>query len=480
MELVASKRTRLAISEAFLFFVLRFTSGEGDQTQLNALLREHRFFEELNNQHPIVSPYLRVLSPLALGFDVLPARGIATQFDDLLNEGGPFTGLFMHFPMLQGVSPQWASFIARFAYHASDVAESANIGILTTLATNLAFAAQLFLPGIDNHPYLVSFQLEPFRWLICTCGQANCVGDCGPTPESICVVCRVSLTNAYQNPRLGLRRASAQDFRPPKGLFTSREPANTATFTVREKAPIVTRLALLLNALSFMCAALNPRTDNIQIIQLMRTLPLTDQNPGGRQDDRRSLVLVLSRHILTYLDLLNGLLVTSRRQLFPDQFRIGHLILHKLLDYRNPSLTVAAQHFAQDVQAREGFEVALTNLLNQQQNLTRELEVLIQNSDGASKRFQQSLELNESSFWAYARRVFSDRQSVQLELARDPTLRTEFKFINLLLDDQNWTRKLDALCYLGEVIKLRLIKYLNSLFYPLVIIFTGYALHCIG
>ena len=230
-----------------------------------------------------------------------------------------------------------------------------------------------------------------------------------------------------------------------------------------------------------MCAALNPRTDNIQIIQLMRTLPLTDQNPGGRQDDRRSLVLVLSRHILTHLDLLNGLLVTSRRQLtIPDQFRIGHLILHKLLDYRNPSLTVTAQHFAQDVQAREGFEVALTNLLNQQQNLTRELEVLIQNSDGASKRFQQSLELNESSFWAYARRVFSDRQSVQLELARDPTLRSEFKFLNLLLDDENWTRKLDALCHLGEVIKLRLIKYLNSLFYPLVIIFTGYALHCIG
>ena len=116
-----------------------------------------------------------MLSPLALGFDLLPARGIATQFDDLLNEGGPFTGIFMHFPMLQEVSPQWALFISRFAYHASDVAESANICILRTLATNPAAAAQLFLPGIDNHPYLPSFTAEGFRWFICTCGQENCV-----------------------------------------------------------------------------------------------------------------------------------------------------------------------------------------------------------------------------------------------------------------------------------------------------------------
>jgi hypothetical protein len=263
----------------------------------------------------------------------------------------------------------------------------------------------------------------------------------------------VALTNAYPNPRQGVRRATLEDFQPPKGWHTQRQPSTTATFTVRDKTPVVTRFALLLNSLTLMNAALNPRMDNNSIVQFLRTLPLTDQNPGGRQDDRRSLVRVLSRHVIAHLDLLVGLLVTTQQLTTPDKFRIAHLLLHKLHDYRNPSLTVIAQTFAHDVQAREGFEGALANLLTRQQNLIRELDALAQQSDGASKAFRQALVDNETSYWTYARRIFSDRKSVQLELARNTKLRSEFPFLNLLLDDQkNWARKLNALCYLGDVI----------------------------
>ena len=442
------------VTEAFIFFILRFTSGEGDQTRLNALLRERVVVDELENQHPIISPYLRILSPFALGFDLLPAGGIAPQFDELLNTGNPFTGIFMHYPMLFEQAQEWAPFIARLAFHATDVSANANIGILSGLATDLAIAAQCFLPGIDNHPYLASFNAEAPRWFICTCGQANCVGNCGnPTAESICVQCSVPLTHAYPNPRQGVRRATIQDFQPPRGWHTQRDPSTTATFTVREKNPVVTRFALLLNSLTLMNAALNPRTDNNSIVQFMHTLPLTDRNPGGRQDDRRSLVRVLSRHIIVHLDLLIRLLITRQQITTPDMFRIAHLLLHKLRDYRNLSLTAIAQHFTQNVQTREGFEVALTDFLAQQRNVARELDKLAQQSDGASKTFQQALVVNESSYWTYARRVFSDRQSAQLELARNPRLRSEFPFLNLLLDDEKWARKLNALRYLGEVIK---------------------------
>ena len=444
------------VTEAFFFFVLRFASGEGDQTRLNVLLHERIVSDELENPHPIVSPYLRVLSPFALGFDLVPVGGIAVQFDQILNSGNPFTGSFVHYQMLQEESPDWAPFIARLAFHVFDVASSNGvISILRTLATDLAKAAQCFLPGIDDHPYLSTFLngAENNRWYLCDCGTVCSVGDCGrPTTASICMVCRRALAIINHVERPGVRRATLQDFQTPKGWHTQRQPSEAATFTVREKTPAVTRFALLLNSLTLMNAALNPHTDNNSIVQLMRTLPLTDQNPGGRQDDRRSLVRVLSRHIIAHLDFLTRLLVTRRQLTIPDQFRFAHLLLHKLRNYRNPYLIVDSQTFAQDVQAREGFEGALADLLAQQQNLSRELDTFAQQSDEATKAFRHALIVNETSYWSYARRAFSDRQSVQLEFARDQELCSKFPFLNLLLDDEKWAPKLNALCYLGEVI----------------------------
>jgi hypothetical protein len=136
-----------------------------------------------------------------------------------------------------------------------------------------------------------------------------------------------------------------------------------------------------------------------------------------------------------------------------DKFRIGHLLLHKLFASPNPSFLVNAADFTNGTQAREAFENGLAELLAQQVNLAEELDHIAGQSDQASQAFHQSLLHNETSHWAYARRVFADRQSVQLELARNNRLRLNFPFLNFLLDDDNWMRKLNALQYLGEAMR---------------------------
>jgi hypothetical protein len=207
----------------------------------------------------------------------------------------------------------------------------------------------------------------------------------------------------------------------------------------------------LLNALALMVAALNPRTGPAQIATVLLTLPLAERQPV---ENRRSLVRLLSNHIIIHLDLLCQLLVTARPQLnMTDKFRIGHLLLHKLFASTNPSFVANAANFTNGTQAREAFENGLAKLLAQQVNLAEELDHIAGQANEASKAFRQSLLHNETSHWAYARRIFADRQSVQLELARNGQLRRSFPFLDLLLDDENGMRKLNALQYLGEAMR---------------------------
>ncbi|EFX78885.1 hypothetical protein DAPPUDRAFT_245690 [Daphnia pulex] len=263
---------------------------------------------------------------------------------------------------------------------------------------------------------------------------------------STCVNCRVALGHNHVV-RAGVRSATVRDFQSPHGFHVTRAPALMATFFVRNCSPIVTRFALLLNSLALMNAALNPRTTPEAISQFLLTLPLTERKEN---EDRRSFIQLLSNHIVVHLDLLCQLLVTSRPQLsMTDKFRIGHLLLHKLLDSIDGSFTANAANYASGPRAREDFENGLSRLLIQQTNLDVELE----NIAGPSKAFHQSLLKNETSYWAYARRVFADRQSVQLELARNGQLRRSFPFLDLLLDDENGMRKLNALQYLGEAMR---------------------------
>ncbi|XP_057375006.1 uncharacterized protein LOC130695963 [Daphnia carinata] len=441
-----------ALTDSLLFFILRFFSSEGDQIRLSRMFRNPRIAEELNH-HKVVNDFIMILSPLSLGFDLQSATSRTTEFQKLLLDGDRFdTEEFQHYRALREIQPDWAPFIARLAYHAHDIFVTKHIRLLREMATNLVATSQCVLPGIDNHPYLASFTSEAFRWFVCNCGTLNCVGNCGhPTPESICVNCRVALSQASHHPRAGVRRATARDFEPPTGIHVTRNATRTPTFAVRNCSPVVTRFALLLNSLALMNAALNRQTDQRDIIRLFETLPLTERQ---QVENRQSLIRLLSNHIIVHLDLLCQLLVASRPQLaMTDKFRIGHLLLHKLLASQDRSFLTQAADFANGTQARETFENGLTRLLNQQVNLAEELDHIAGQSDAASKVLRQSFLHNETSHWAYARRVFADRQTLQLELARNGQLRKTLPFLNFLLDDENWMPKLNALQYLGEALR---------------------------
>ena len=339
------------------------------------------------------------------------------------------------------------------ALHVADVADNNGISILSEMANNLSVGTQSFLPGIDNHPCLVSFIKEGFRWYICSCGIPNCVGNCGePTPASICIGCRVALSAVDHQPRNGVRRATAADFQPPKGFATHRTPSTAPAFTTREMAPVVTRFCLLLDALVMMKAALRPAASPPVIAHFLNTLPVTDRpNHGG---DRRALIQLLSQHIVVHLDLLNQLLMrTGQRLTWPDKFRVGHLLIHKLLEHQNAGLTTPARDYAISPRPRELFENALAGLLTQQRNLEEELKRTVDQVQGATKQFRQSIASSETTFWGYARRNFSDRRSVQLELARDGRLGNRYPFLGLLLDDDNWAPKMDALQHLGDAMR---------------------------
>jgi len=358
------------------------------------------------------------------------------------------------------VEPNWAPYIARLALHEADVAENKKIRLLRELARNPGFAAQCYLPGIDNHPYLSSFTAEAVRWFICICGAPNYVMDCGrPTTASLCANCRVALAEIQHHPRAGVRQATPADFQPPKGIATSRVPSPAPAFTVRDKPAVVTRFCLLLNSLALMTAALDPKTSDAAIVQILRT---RRSNPTLRQnqeqmpqegENRLSLIRFLANQIQAHLRLLNQLLVTDRPHLTqPDQFRVGHFLLHRLLNFQQPALNVDPRQFAVGPQPRDAFENALYQLLSQQVHLELELDRMTEQSNEASRVFRRSLSNNQTSFWPYACLVSSNRASIQLFLARDDHLRQRYPFLNLLLDE-NWSNKLDALRHLGNAVR---------------------------
>ena len=444
-----------SVADSLLFFLLRFSSSEGDQTRLSHLFRHERVVEELG-RYQVVGDFIRTLSPLALGFDLQSAAGRAIPFQERLLNGedmGP--GVFEHYPQLLQLQPNWGPFIARLAYHAADVFDAKNISLLREMSTNIVAAAQFFLPGIEDNPYLTDFNLQPLtcnRWFVCSCRTLNFVGDCGrPTPQSICTGCRVALAVIQHRPRDGVRNATIQDFPSPAGIHIPRTPSASPAFSVRGRSPIVTRLSLLLNSLALMNAALNPATDRNAIAQLLYSLPPAERR---QNEDRRSLIELLANHITIHLDFLCRLLVPSRPQLnMTDKFRIGHLLLHKLLPFQDVGLLTNAANFRNGQEARETFENGLTTFISQQRNLAAELDNIAGQADQASRTFRQSLLNNETSRWAYAKLVFADRESVQLQLARNQQLRVRLPFLNMLMDDDNWMRKLNALKYLGNAMR---------------------------
>lgn len=191
------------------------------------------------------------------------------------------------------------------------------------------------------------------------------VGDCGDsTNQSICINCREALAVIEHQPRPGVRRANDADFQPPKGLATSRTPSQSPNFTVRNKPPIVTRFCLLLNYLALMNVAMGAQTSNQVFAELMGSLTVGERQ---QQEDRRSFIRFLSNHIIVHLDLFCQLLVANRPHLNrPDQFRIGHFLLHKLLDFQNVALIVNAQQFVANPLTRDAYENGFGEFLAQQ------------------------------------------------------------------------------------------------------------------
>ncbi|KAI9554792.1 hypothetical protein GHT06_020069 [Daphnia sinensis] len=442
-------RNDQSITDALLFFILRFSSDEGDPTRLSNILHDPRIAKELDH-HKVVRDYVTTLSPLSLGFPLQAADVTANPFQECLLHAKSFnTGNFMKYRILLELQPVWAPFIARLAYHANEIFVMNGIHLLKEMGSNLVAAAKFLLPGMDNHPYLPSFTLEPNRWYLCTCGTLCCLGNCGrPVAQSVCTNCHVALGENHRL-RAGARSATVGDFKPPSGIYMTRVPVVTPNFTVRNCTPVVTRFALLLNSLALMNAALNPRTQPNDIIHLLLTLPPTERQPD---ENCGSFMQLLSNHIIVHLDLLCQLLVTSRPQLtMTDKFRIGHLLLHKLLASSDPAFFANATEFTSGPQAREAFENGLTDLLGRQTNLAEELDEVAL-SDEATITFRQSLLHSETSFWAYSRRVFSDRRCVQLELARNNSLRQSLPFLNLLMDDK-YMDKLDALQHFGPAMR---------------------------
>ena len=227
----------------------------------------------------------------------------------------------------------------------------------------------------------------------------------------------------------------------------ARTPPATPAFAVRSCSSVVTRLALLLNSLALMNSALNPATDRNAITRFLASLPPSERR---QNEGRRSLIQLLANHIVAHLDIL--CLVPSRPQLnMTDKFRLGHLLLHKLLTVEDDNLSTNTANFRNGQEARERFENGLATFVSQQGIVAAELDNI---ADGQALRtFRQSLLNNETSRWAYAKFVFADRQSLQLQLARNERLRESLPFLNMLMDDDNWMRKLDTLTYLGNAMR---------------------------
>ena len=88
-------------TEAFLFFVLNFSSNRGDETRLRTIFGRHQANQELG-RHPIIRPYMfKLVSPLSLGFDLLPAGMRTQRFEERLSNSLPLNDMLQHYNLLQ-------------------------------------------------------------------------------------------------------------------------------------------------------------------------------------------------------------------------------------------------------------------------------------------------------------------------------------------------------------------------------------------
>ena len=424
------------ISDGLLFFILRFSSDEGDQVKLSKILHSPDDRPDQLENHPIVGPYLPKMSASSLGFPLLPRKGQADLFDQLLLKAAPMN--LRYFAYLQELNPDLSPFVARLAHHVADVSQDRRIPILSDISTNLAAATEYLLPGIEN-PFLASFRREPLRWYFCPYGGLNYVDNCGQrTINSICSNCRVCILHN------GSRQATEADFQPPRGIHLDRKPQTSPSYSVRDKSPLVTRLSLLLTCLAMMSSALDPRTDDRMVLQLLQSLPATERR---QSDNRRSLMEMLDLHIATHMKIFFQLYLPLYVSVVPltvsDQFKFVHLLVMVMLD-----CPVFDRCDARTPQVRDSVETFLEGLLAKGKNLSE----ILKKQDLNCKAFQQALVDNENSSSAYGRRAFADRRSVQLEMARDATAGQRLKYLHLILDDV-WAAKLDALQYLGDAMR---------------------------
>ena len=340
-------------SDALLFFILRFATNDGEQILLADLLRDARLPEEVA-KHPVVGSYIKVMSPLSLGFDLLPADGKVSQLNRQMMTDGPsdLSQSIANYQVLAAVEPNWAPMMARLAQHVADVVQKKNALVLSKLSSDHWIAENYFLPGNERDPYAESFQREQKHWYICTCGTRCFVVDCGRVVKgSVCPKCSNTLAESMHKPRSGVRQALISDFEPPKGLLNEmdRLSSTTPSFDVRNMSPLLTRCCLLLTSLAMINGALNLRARWPRYLR-------------GEQLAIES----LSKFVMIHLGVFSELALPSRQHLaVADQFRTFHLFLNHLLADPNFKLMSTEEDWTLSEKARGAFEKDVGRCLDQ-------------------------------------------------------------------------------------------------------------------
>lgn len=85
-------------TESFLFFILNFSSDQGDEMRLGDIFARLEDSNEIRS-HAIVGPFIQILSPISLGFDLQPI-GRSQQFEERLVNGLPYNDFLQHYPLL--------------------------------------------------------------------------------------------------------------------------------------------------------------------------------------------------------------------------------------------------------------------------------------------------------------------------------------------------------------------------------------------
>jgi len=92
------KRRDQVATESFLFFILNFSSDQGDEMRLGNILSRLEDSNDIKS-HAIVGPFIQILSPISLGFDLKPV-GRSQRFEERLMSGLPFDDFLQHYPLL--------------------------------------------------------------------------------------------------------------------------------------------------------------------------------------------------------------------------------------------------------------------------------------------------------------------------------------------------------------------------------------------